>query len=167
MKMDALRGLHGTLGLRNVRTYLQSGNAVFEAASADADGHGEALERRILRDHGFGVAVAVKTAKAMAAVLASNPLLGKRGVDPAFLHATFLVRPVGRPSLAGVELPLSKGEEAVLVGDVVYLYCPNGYGISKLNNTLFERKLSVQVTTRNWRTVAALEAMARGEAPGP
>lgn len=167
LKMGTLRGLHEALGFRNVRSYLQSGNAVFEAASADADRHAEAIERRILRDCGFEVAVAVRTSKAMTAVLASNPLLGRKGVDPKFLHATFLVRPEGKPSLAGVDLPLAKEEAAVLVGDVIYLYCPLGYGNSKISNTLFERKLSAQATTRNWRTVTALEAMARGETPGP
>jgi len=167
LKMDALRGIHEALGFRNVRTYLQSGNAVFEAASADADRHAEALERRILRDFGYEVAVAVRTARAMAAVLASNPLLGRRAADPRFLHATFLVRPQGKPSLAGIGLPLAKEEAAVLLGDVIYLYCPLGYGNSKVSNTLFERKLSVRATTRNWNTVTALVGMARGENPGP
>jgi uncharacterized protein (DUF1697 family) len=33
---------------------------------------------------------------------------------------------------------------------------PNGYGRSKLNNALLERRLGVAATTRNWRTVTAL-----------
>jgi uncharacterized protein (DUF1697 family) len=164
LKMDRLRGIHEGLGFRNVRTYLQSGNVVFEAASPDADRHGEAIERRIMRDCGYEVAVAVRTSGAMTAALASNPLLGRAGVDPKFLHATFLVRPEGRPSLGGIDLPLAKGEDAVLLGDVVYVYCPLGYGNTKINNTFFERKLSARATTRNWQTVGALERMARGAA---
>jgi uncharacterized protein (DUF1697 family) len=163
LKMDRLRGLHEDLGYRNVRTYLQSGNAVFEAGSADAGSHSVALAAAILRHCGYDVAVAVRTAKAMSAVLAGNPLLRLRAVDRKFLHATFLVRPAAPASLEGIELPLAPGERAQLVGETLYLYCPNGYGNSKLHNAFFERKLRVAATTRNWQTVTALEAMARGE----
>ena len=163
LRMEKLRAIHEALGFRNVRTYLQSGNAVFDAAKADADGHGEALEGRILRECGFEVAVGVRTSAQMTAALNGNPFVGRPSIDPKFLHATFLVRGRGKPSLGGVDLPLAKGEAAELVGDIVYVYCPLGYGNSKITNTFFERKLSASATTRNWQTVTALERMARGE----
>lgn len=166
LKMDRLRALYEDLGFRGIRTYLQSGNVVFEAAGADAGRHGTAVERRILRDCGYDVAVAALSAGAMSAVAGANPLQRLPGIDPRFLHVTFLVRPGAAPSLAGVELPLARGEKAVLAGDIVYLYCPLGYGSSKINNAFFERRLSARATTRNWQTVTALVAMARGEAPG-
>ena len=165
--MDRLRAIHEALGFRNVRTYLQSGNVVFEARSADAARHGEAIERRILRDCGYEVAVAVRSEGEMASALAGNPLLGRAGIDPRYLHATFLVRPGGGRSLDGIDIPFAKGETAVLEGDVVYLYCPLGYGVSKINNTFFEKKLSARATTRNWQTVTALAGMAAGEVPAP
>lgn len=163
LRMDALKGIHESLGFRKVRTYLQSGNAVFEAPGPDAARHAAALERRILRDCGFEVAVAVRSSGQMTAVLGANPLVGRASVDPQFLHATFLVRHPGKASLAGAKVPLAAGEAAVLDGDVVYLYCPHGYGVTKINNAFFERALSVAATTRNWRTVTALEKWARGE----
>jgi uncharacterized protein (DUF1697 family) len=161
LKMDRLRALHEELGYRNVRTYLQSGNAVFEASKPGPNIHGVALELRIRDACGFKVAVAAKTSAQLTAVLKANPLLGRTSVDPKFLHATFLIRHAGHASLDGVDIPLAKGEAAVLLDDVVYLYCPLGYGNSKINNAFFERKLSVAATTRNWQTVTALEAMAR------
>jgi uncharacterized protein (DUF1697 family) len=166
LKMDRLRALYEALGFRGVRTHLQSGNVVFEAAAGDAGRHGPAIERRILRDCGYDVAVAVLSADGMSAVAGANPLLRLPGTDPRFLHVTFPVRPCAAPSLQGVELPLARGERAVVAGGVVYLYCPLGYGNSKINNAFFERKLSARATTRNWQTVTALAAMARGEAPG-
>jgi uncharacterized protein (DUF1697 family) len=166
LKMDALRALHEALGFRRVRTYLQSGNVVFEAPGAGAGRLGPAIERRILRDCGYDVAVAVRSAGEMAAVAGANPFLGRPGTDPRFLHVTFLVRPGAAPSLDGIGLPLAPGEAAVLAGNVVYVYCPLGYGTTKINNTFFERKLSTRATTRNWQTVTALERLARGEAPG-
>ena len=166
LKMDRPRALHEALGFRRVRTYLQSGNVVFEAAGGDAGRHGRAVERGILREFGYDVAAAVLCAGDMSAVAGANPLLRLPGTDPRFLHVTFLVRPGAAPSLQGVELPLARGEKAVLSGDVLYLYCPLGYGNSKINNAFFERKLSVRATTRNWQTVTALVAMANGGAPG-
>jgi uncharacterized protein (DUF1697 family) len=165
LRMEKLRGIHEALGYRNVRTYLQSGNAVFEARSPDSARQAAALEARILRDCGFEVAVAVRTSAQMTAALAANPLLARPSIDSKFLHATFLVRQGGTPSLEGVVMPLAKGEAAVMVGDTVYLYCPLGYGNTKINNSFFERKLSASATTRNWQTVTALEKMARGESP--
>jgi uncharacterized protein (DUF1697 family) len=164
LRMEKLRAIHEALGYRNVRTHLQSGNAVFDATKGDAGRHGQALEQGILRECGFEVAVGVRTSAQMTAALDGNPFLGRPSVDPRFLHATFLVRGTGRLSLDGVALPLAPGEAALLVGDIVYVYCPLGYGNSKINNNFFERKLASAATTRNWQTVAALERMARGGA---
>ena len=165
LKMERLRAIHEGLGFRKVRTYLQSGNAVFEAASGDADRHADAIEKRILRDCGFEAAVSVRSSAELAAALRDNPLAGRPGADPRFLHATFLVRRGAAASLKGIELPLAKGEAAVMVGDTIFVYCPLGYGNTKINNMFFERKLALGATTRNWQTVTALERMARGESP--
>jgi uncharacterized protein (DUF1697 family) len=105
----------------------------------------------------------VRTSAELAAALRDNPLARRPAADPKFLHATFLVRHGAKSSLDGVELPLAKGEAAVMLGDTVYLYCPLGYGSTKINNTFFERKLGLGATTRNWQTVTALERMAKGE----
>jgi uncharacterized protein (DUF1697 family) len=165
LRMDRLRGIHEALGFRNVRTYLQSGNAVFEARSGDADRHAEALERRILRDCGFEAAVCVRTSAELTAALRDNPLALRLAADPKFLHATFLVRHGAGTSLDGVALPLAKGEAALMLGDTIFVYCPSGYGKSKISTMFFERKLALGATTRNWQTVTALERMARGESP--
>ncbi len=161
LRMDQLRALVEGLGFTRPRTYLQSGNVVCASQSPGAAACGEAVERRILRDFGYEVAVAAYAAGGLSAVVSANPLVGRRSVDAKFLHATFLIRPGAGASLEGIPLPLGRGEAAVLVDDVVYLHCPNGYGNTKINNTFFERKLGCQATTRNWRTVTALDAMAR------
>jgi uncharacterized protein (DUF1697 family) len=165
VKMDRLVGLYEDLGLEQPRSYLQSGNVVFGSRRAPGFDHAGAIERRIKSECGLDVAVAVLTAREMARALEANPIARRPGVDPRFLHATFVMGREGPLSLEGAPLPLLPGEDAVLVGRVVYLYCPNGYGVSKINNTFFERRLRARATTRNWNTVTALERMARGEPP--
>jgi uncharacterized protein (DUF1697 family) len=184
---DLRRSLEG-LGLRHVRTYLQSGNVVFEAGGAtDEDSVAAAarlaatIELRIERDLGPRVAVLVLTGDQMAEVAAANPFLSESGFDEGSLHATFLVAATGEDdfgeataaacsavyeaALRGLQLPAAEGERAVFVGSpplatpVVYLRLPHGYGRSRLTNAYFERKLGTGATTRNWRTVKALAAL--------
>jgi uncharacterized protein (DUF1697 family) len=52
---------------------------------------------------------------------------------------------------------LSKNEDTFInVDKTIYLYCPNGYGKTRLNNNLFEKKLKIAATTRNWNTISKL-----------
>ena len=186
LPMADLRALLEGLGLTNVRTYLQSGNAVFDARDDEpAQALATAIEIRIERDLGPRVGVLVLPGEAIADVAAANPFLAGRGgaaPDESILHATFLFGAHGeadfgeasdaaycavyKAAFKQLELPAEEGEEAAFVGapplatPVVYLKLPHGYGRTKLNNAWFERKLGTAATTRNWRTVQALAQMA-------
>jgi uncharacterized protein (DUF1697 family) len=163
VSMADLKALYESLGYQSVRTYLQSGNVVFDAPGADPKKHASAIEKAIARILGHEVAVVVKAAKAFSNVTRSNPFVGRAGFDDDFLHATFLIHPSEDLTLDGLNLPLQGKEVAQLVGDVVFLYCPNGYGRTRINNNYFEKALRARATTRNWRTVIALDKMAQGE----
>jgi uncharacterized protein (DUF1697 family) len=151
---DLRRGFEG-LGLSRVRTYVQSGNVVFDAEGADPREHAAAIERLIARDHGLEAKVLVLTAREMTAIAAANPFAGA-GTDAKSLHATFLFAPADVAAFAALTLPARGGERAALIGQVVYLHLPHGYGRSKLSNAYFERALKTSATTRNWRTVLTL-----------
>jgi uncharacterized protein (DUF1697 family) len=190
LPMADLRALLEGLGLTNVRTYLQSGNAVFDAGDDEpAQALATAIEIRIERDLGPRVGVLVLPGEAMADVAAANPFLAvsdeggaAAAADEGVLHATLLFGAHGdsdfgeasdaaycavyKAAFSKLELPAADGEEAAFVGapplatPVVYLKLPHGYGRTKLNNAWFERKLGTAATTRNWRTVRALAQMA-------
>ena len=184
LPMADLRALLEGLGLTNVRTYLQSGNAVFDAGDGEepAAALATAIEVRIERDLGPRVGVLVLPGETMADIAAANPFLaGAKGADENILHATLLFGPHGeadfgeatdaahcavyKAAFGKLVLPAQDGEEAAFVGapplatPVVYLKLPHGYGRTKLNNSWFERKLGTAATTRNWRTVLALTDM--------
>ena len=189
LPMAELRALLEGLGLTNVRTYLQSGNAVFDGADPGEppEALATAIEVRIQRDVGPRVGVLVLPGEAMDDVVAASPFRLRPGAgapDGRILHATFLFgssdgeADFGEASQAAysavyeaafkrLDLPADEGEEATFVGipplavPVVYLKLPHGYGRTKLNNAWFERKLGTAATTRNWRTVQALAEMAR------
>jgi uncharacterized protein (DUF1697 family) len=131
------------LGFQRVRSYIQSGNLVFEAD--DAGPLEPALRAR------FGVRVVVRSAAEMAGVLERNPF------GPEHTHVVFLDRD---PAPAALEPDRSPGDAFVVSGREVYLNCPNGLARCKLSIDWFERKLKVQATCRNWNTVLKLADMA-------
>jgi uncharacterized protein (DUF1697 family) len=165
LPMAELRAIYAGLGFTDVRTYLQSGNVVCRSRSGSPGRHAERIEGAIQDAYGFGVPVVALTGEALSAVRASNPLVRRPAVDPEYLHVTFLRGAGPARALDPESLPLLPGEAAELAGGAVYLYCPKGYGISRLNNAYFERALKTQATTRNWRTVLAVERMALGGDP--
>ena len=163
VKMEALRASFEALGFKNVRTYVQSGNVVFEAKERAAAPLGPKIAARIKRDFGFDVLVL--GAAELARVVEENPFLkqGRPEIDLTKLHVTFLA---GAPAAAGLKKMegVSSGRDAFrCLGTTIYLACPDGYGNTKLSNNAFERALGAAATTRNWKTVTTLAALAAGE----
>jgi uncharacterized protein (DUF1697 family) len=158
--MVDLRRLFEALGYVGVGSYLQSGNLLFEATGQAAQLAAE-IERRIGRDLGLSVTVLVRTGPELAKVVANNPFLGRTD-DPTRLHLTFLAKAPDPARLARLEKSGDDPDEFALAGREVYLYCPNGYGRTRLNNAYFERRLGLPATTRSWKTVTALRDLAGG-----
>jgi len=163
IRMVALRKSCEGLGLKDVRTYLQSGNVVFCASRTGPRKLASGMRTRIAKDFGYDVEVLVLPAKELDAVAGSNPLWPRSGGEEKLFHGTFLFEPVSGERFGKLKLPVQPGEQAVLVEQVVLLYCPHGYGRTKLNNGFFEKALGVRATTRNWRTVLALKDLCTRE----
>lgn len=160
--MQDLRTLVTTAGGEDVETYLQSGNVVFRSTVSDSERMRGAIESRVRSQLGLDVAVVVRTAEDLLRSMEANPLLSDDR-ERSHLHVTFLgsIPESGRVAalrdVAGTYLP----DLFRLAPTEVYLYTPNGYGRTKLNNAFFERRLGVVATTRNWRTVTSLVQMTR------
>jgi len=158
-KMETVRASFEALGFGKVTTYVQSGNVLFQTKAATEAALAKKIAARLEKDIGFAPAVLVLSAADLARVVAENPLLKDKGVDPTKLHVTFLDGPAPAAGLKKMEGLASARERLVCRGTTVYLYCPDGYGRSKLTNNVFERALKVGATTRNWKTVTTLSAM--------
>jgi uncharacterized protein (DUF1697 family) len=161
IKMEALRASFASLGFKNVQSYIQSGNLIFETPTNSAAALSAKIERRILRDFGHSVSVLLRTPKEMAEIIKRNPFSKDPAIDPSRLYVSFLAD-VAPKDAAELLQPLVAGAEQIRVmGREVYLYCPKGYGQTKISNNAIEKKLSVGATTRNWRTTQTLLAMAQ------
>jgi uncharacterized protein (DUF1697 family) len=155
--MADLRRVLTELGYADVKTHLQSGNAVFTS-----DLPAVALEQHIaaaLAEHcGLSCAVMVRTGAELAAVLAANPL-GHEPEKPSWFFVSFLAAepdPAAVAALAAVDV--SPGQ-AWIIGREAYLWCPSGPLDSKLGGPLVEKQLGVAGTARNWNTVGKLAAL--------
>ena len=160
VSMERLRGSFAAMGFRDVRTYVQSGNVVFETAADTCDALTRKIEEGICRDFGFSVIVILRTAKELQKIVKTNPFLSEEGIEQAKLHVTFLARPPVNAALKNLEALPASPDRFRLMGREIYLYCPDGYGRTKLSNNAFEKRLSVAATTRNWKTTTALCEMA-------
>jgi uncharacterized protein (DUF1697 family) len=128
IRMPALRDSISRLGLRDVQTYLQSGNIVFRTDPTDTAALAAAIKAQILQDFGHEVPVLVLSAKDLALIANSNPLGPKSGGEETLFHCTFLLQPVAPGIFQALTLPTHDGERAVLVERAVLLHCPLGYG---------------------------------------
>ena len=159
LKMERLREICAGLGHRNVRTYVQSGNLVFEGAGALSQ-CAAALEMKLTGETRLPVTVILRTQDEIAKILARNPFLKEKGIDPAKLHVTFLGSAATKEGLQKLEALKAGDDKFRVAGKEIYLHCPNGYGRSKLSNNALEKALGVRATTRNWNTVNKLYEMA-------
>jgi uncharacterized protein (DUF1697 family) len=159
IRMTELRSLYKSLNLVNVETYVQSGNVVFDSPEQDASKLAKLLEAQIEQSFGYSVPVFIRPPHDFQRLLDSNPFSNARNEDPTKLHVTFLYSPPSESRLSSLEIPNDKADEFFVRDQEIFLFCPNGYGRTKLSNNFFERKLDVSATTRNWKTVNALHKM--------
>ena len=150
LPMTDLAALCTGVGFTKVRTYIQSGNVVFESRKAEAAVR-KALEEALSEELGKPADVAVRTAAEMAALLAANPFAK---APPAKVGVAFLNRRLGKTALEVVTIPGK--EEVVLGAREVYIHFPDGMGRSKLKLP----KAFGPATVRNINTVRRLAAMA-------
>ena len=159
IKMQELSDLYASLGFKDIQTYVQSGNVVFGHTGKDAASLEESIHKAMQEAFGFEVRVFVRTRAELQELVDNNPFAAR---GESKLHVTFLA---SQPAAVPVEEfdEAREGDEDFSVsGREIYLFCPDGYGRTKLSNAFFERKLKVAATTRNWRTVNALLSIANG-----
>ncbi len=156
IKMNELRTLYESLGFRLVKTYIQSGNVIFESPDSDTSELKSKIETNIKQTYGLSVTVIIRTAGEFQHVINNNPFCGTRQEDITKLHVTFLSETPSASSLKTIDKLKDKSNEWIIAGKEIYLFCPNGYGRTKLTNNFFAKNLNLSATTRNWNTVNKL-----------
>jgi uncharacterized protein (DUF1697 family) len=158
--MKELVALLEDLGCQNAKTYIQSGNAVFESKVNDTSQLSKKISAEIQKRRGFEPHVLLLGLEDMEKAITNNPFPeGEK--NPQAVHIGFLTSTPKKPDLKALESLKANREQFKLTDTIFYLYAPAGIGRSKLAaNT--EKLLGVPLTDRNWGTVRKIMEMAKG-----
>jgi len=152
LPMRDLVGILEDAGLENVKTYIQSGNAVFSCKQGLASGLADKISHMIEQQKGFTPKLLLLDKNEFQAAVNANPFPCE---DGKLLHLAFLYEKPTDPDLESLAAVKSATEDFRLINKVFYLSAPDGIGRSKLVAKI-DKAMEVPVTTRNWNTVRKL-----------
>jgi uncharacterized protein (DUF1697 family) len=159
LPMKDLARMFAGAGCADVRTYIQSGNVIFDAPGAAKIA--ETVSANIEKRFGYRIPIVLRTAEQLLKTIAGNPFL-KTGADVKTLYVYFLAAAPKAGAIAGLDGARSAPDVFHVRGQEIYLHLPNGMARTKLTNAYFDSKLSTTCTARNWATVLKLAELMQG-----
>ncbi len=160
--MDTLKKAYTELHLLNAQTYIQSGNVVFQCQKIDdITLMQQTIQQKIMDTFGFNIPILILDSTQINAIIDQNPFINPRQEDSLKVYTTFLSAEPTEKSIDKIDEIAFFPDEFEIIGKVVYVFCPNGYGNTKLTNSFFEKKLKCTASTRNWKTLNELKNMAQ------
>ncbi len=157
--MAEFRAVLEKAGLKDVRTYIQTGNAIVRSKMAAREIE-TIIHRSLKDDMGVDMVAVVKTASQFGKIMGDNPFVEE---DTARIYFTLLAEKPKRAAMESFASIDFSPEKVEVRGDVVYTLYATKYSDSKFNNNFFERKLGVAATTRNFNTMTKLLVSAKGD----
>ena len=145
LPMKDLREMLENMKFKKVLTYIQSGNILLQSNSSKSE-IAQSIHESINTKFGYSIPVIVRTPEEWKKAIDNYPfsLENEKIVAFSFLE--------NRVDLKEIEVKGINDDQYEIVNDVVYLYCPSGFGKTKLTNNIIEKKLEVAATTRNLKT---------------
>ena len=155
LPMEELTSLMDQLGCKEIKTYIQSGNVVFQTENENPLSLAAEISRRILDIRGFHPEILILSESDLLDAVENNPFPTEVG---KFLHFFFTSRPPESPDMEKLCTLKNPSEEYSLKGCVFYLYAPEGIGRSRMASQV-EKALGTPTTARNWNTVRKIAAL--------
>ena len=157
LPMKELSAIFAAAGATNIRTYIQSGNVVFESSLPDP--LIAQVTTEIVRIYGYPGRIVLRSAAELHVAFKSNPF-AKAGAPMDSLHVFFLAEKPDAAGAKSLDPDRSPGDSFVVKNREIYLHLPNGMARTKLTNAYFDSKLKTISTARNWNTVGKLVELA-------
>lgn len=152
IRMADLRELYASLGFREIRTLLQTGNVIFQTEETDLARVKARLEAGIYAAYGFDVQLIMRNSAAFKTIFNRHPFTEAQLAEPRKIAVVFLT---DAPSTEAVEAlrENNPGRENIWAdGSELYIFYLDGQARSKLDNSRIERALGLPSTARNWNT---------------
>ena len=161
MKMADLAALYHDLGFKDAITHIQSGNVVFSTGDVySVPELSVKIGDSIRGKFGYDVPVMIRSVAELKSLIPANPYLLEDNFEPSKMAVVFLYEKASADQigkLSGIGYPPDKFKVAE---KEIFIFCPNGFGRTKLYTNFFEKKMGVTGTARNWNTVLAILEMA-------
>ncbi len=159
LKMELLRSIYESLKLEDVKTYIQSGNVLFNSNTKNIEKIKNEIVKSIEKQSGLSVSVIIRKNKEIKNIIENNPFIKSGNNETERMYVTFLESVPDKNKMKGLIPSKKTKDEFKIIGKEIYLYCPEGYGKTVLSNDFFEKKLKLKATSRNWRTLNKLYEM--------
>ena len=156
IKMEDLRNPMEQSGFENVKTYIQSGNVIFDSEETSKVKLAQSIKDLIFDYYGFDVGIVMLDGKMLEKAILENPFVIENNVDLKQLYVAFLSEKPSEDNHERMKLANIDNDIALLSGEVMYLKYDSNAGNSKLSTNLIENKLKVTATSRNWNTTLKL-----------
>jgi len=168
IRMAELSSLFKEIGFKDAETYIQSGNIVFNDPGSLYDAELTVkIEEAIRRVFKFNIPVINRTPGELRSILSLNPFAGEENFNPEKLAVIFLYEKPSESQIEKVNGINYPPDKFVIAGKEIYIYCPNGFGKSKIYTGFFENKMKATGTGRNWNTINALIKIAEKKEENP
>jgi len=164
IKMAELKRVFESIGLCDVKTYIQSGNVLFKSNETEKSLN-DKIENEIERVFGISVKVVLRTAVELEQVISNCPFSvdevreAKASSEVEILYVALLAHNPLKEKIECIDAYKSESDKYRIVGREVYLLFHNSIRNSKLANNLY--KLNVPSTVRNWKTLSKLNVLAK------
>jgi uncharacterized protein (DUF1697 family) len=157
IKMTDLSSLYKKIGLEDVETFIQSGNVVFtDPGNLSETDLTAQIEDAINKKFKYNIPVILRTPEEFREIISLNPFSDVENFSPEKLAVIFLYEKPTEDQTGKVKNIDYPPDKFVISGKEIFIYCPNGFGRSKIYTGFFENKMKVSGTGRNWNTINAL-----------
>lgn len=182
--MDDLRNLFSAMGFKNIKTYLRSGNVIFESDENDMVDISSKISENIYNSFGFLIDSILMNEKDFIFLINNNPFFNNNSnnnpnnnnpnnnlnnnsnYNPSNneaineLYVTIFKHKINRnlvENLIKDSKKFNSDDKFLIFEKEIYLVCKNGYHKTKFNNNYFESKLDNTATTRSFKTLLKIK----------
>ena len=159
IRMETLREVFNSLGFSNVKTYINSGNVIFETAEANDKRIAAEIETAIEREFALKIKIIVRTIDEIKKVVANNPFAGEFENDKD-VHVFFLDEKMSDEKRELLLVNNNENERYVVRNREIFCHLRVSVLDSLMGRDYIGKKLKVSATARNWRTVNKIMELA-------
>lgn len=157
VKMSELAYLYKGLGFKDAETYIQSGNVIFSGeGNLSLDDVSSKIEKAIFERFTYKIPVMIRTIDEIRDLKLSNPFHKEADIDPSKIAVIFLKEEITNVQIQKVIDIDYPPDKFIIIGREIFIFCPNGFGKTKLYTNFFEKKMGITGTARNWKTIDKL-----------